>query len=63
MVDEFNRAIMSKLNCNTVEIHAVDEIDCKIKRTHKNAEEAVKKLDRLDDACQMGGGGAGSRKH
>ena len=55
MVDEFNRAIMSKLNCTTIEIRAFDEIDCKIKRIRKNAEEAVMKLDKLDDARQTGG--------
>ena len=37
MVDEFNRAIMSKLNCTTMEINAFDEIDCNIKRMRKNA--------------------------
>ena len=55
MVDEFNRAIMSKLNCTTIEINAFDEIDCNIKRIRKNAEEAVKQLDKLDDARQTGG--------
>ena len=55
MVDEFNRAIMSKLNCTTIEIRDFDEIDCKIKRIRKNAEEAVMKLDKLDDARQTGG--------
>ena len=55
MVDEFNSNVMSKLNRSVIEISALDEIDCKIKRIRKNAEEAVKQLDRLDDARQTGG--------
>ena len=55
MVDEFNSNVMSKLNRSIIEISALDEIDCKIKRIRKNAEEAVKQLDRLDDARQTGG--------
>ena len=55
MVDEFNSKVMSKLNRSVIEISALDEIDCKIKRISKNAEEAVKQLDRLDDARQTGG--------
>ena len=55
MVDEFNSKVMSKLNRSVIEISALDEIDCKIKRVSKNAEEAVKQLDRLDDARQTGG--------
>ena len=35
--------------------NALDEIDCKVKSISKNAEEAVKKLDRLDDARYTGG--------
>ena len=55
-VDEFNSKVMSKLNRSVIEISALlDEIDCKIKRISKNAEEAVKQLDRLDDARQTGG--------
>ena len=55
MVDEFNSKIMSKLNRSVIEISALDEIDYRIKRISKNAEEAVKQLDRLDDARQTGG--------
>ena len=55
MVDEFNSKIMSKLNRSVIEISALDDIDCKIKHISKNAEEAVKQLDRLDDARQTGG--------
>ena len=55
MVDELNSKVMSKLNRSVIEISALDEIDCKIKRISKNAEEAVKQLDRLDDARQTGG--------
>ena len=55
MVDEFNSKVMCKLNRSVIEISALDEIDCKIKRISKNAEEAVKQLDRLDDARQTGG--------
>ena len=55
MVDEFNSKVMSKLNRSVIEISALDEIDCKIKRISKNAEEAVEQLDRLDDARQTGG--------
>ena len=55
MVDEFNRAVMKRLGRKTIEINALDEIDCKIKSISKNAEEAVKQLDRLDDARHTGG--------
>ena len=55
MVDEFNRAVMKRLDRKTIEINALDEIDCKIKSISKNAEEAVKQLDRLDDARHTGG--------
>ena len=55
MVDEFNRAVMKRLDRKTIEINALDEIDCKIKSISKNAEEAVKQLDRLDEARHTGG--------
>ena len=55
MVHEFNRAVMKRLDRKTIEINALDEIDCKIKSISKNAEEAVKQLDRLDDARHTGG--------
>ena len=55
MVDEFNRAVMKRLDRKTIEINTLDEIDCKIKSISKNAEEAVKQLDRLDDARHTGG--------
>ena len=55
MVDKFNRTVMKRLDRKTIETNAVDEIDCKVKSISKNAEEAVKKLDRLDDARHIGG--------
>ena len=55
MVDESNSNVMSKLNRSVIETSALDEIDCKIKRIRKNAEEAVKQLDRLDDTRQTRG--------
>ena len=55
MVDEFNRTVMKRLDRKTIEINALDETDCKVKSISKNAEEAVKKLDRLDDARHTGG--------
>ena len=55
MVELFNLTVLRKNFSNHIEITAYDTLDYKLARNKKLAEDAVSKLDRLDDPRQTGG--------